>query len=92
MEFVHPIPLTEEWLLNLGFIKDDNEFRSPKIIGFKNSVYEICVRLHDDFFDMLLEEEELNVDTFTVILPLKLKYVHQLQNIYFALIGKELTK
>ena len=91
-KYYSPIPLTEEWLLYFGFIQDDNEFRLPKIIGFIESVYEICVRLYDDFCDVVLEEEQLNIDTYAIILPLKIKYVHQLQNLHFALIGKELTK
>ena len=87
---MNPIPLTEEWVLKFGFEKDDNEFRVPKIIGFIESVYEICIRFHDDFCDVVLEEEQLNIDTYAVVLPLKLKYVHQLQNLYFALTGQEL--
>ena len=88
---IKPRRITEAWLIKFGFNKDDNEFRLPKIKGFKDSAYEICIRLYNDFCDVLLEEEELNVDTFAVILPSKLEYVHQLQNLYFALIGEELT-
>jgi hypothetical protein len=90
-ENFEPIPLTEEWLLKFKFIKDDNEFRAPKILGFIKSIYEICIRLHDGFCDVVLEEEQINIEIYTVILPLKIKYVHQLQNLYFALTGKELT-
>lgn len=68
MSFIKPIPLTEEWLLKLGFGKDGE---SPKRI-----------KLDCDFGVVEIWVNGRN--------PL-VKYVHQLQNLYFALTGEELT-
>ena len=71
-----PIPLTEQWLKDFGFIKnfvendegryDDYEFNEFHIHG-----------LGDDIF---------------IFLTRRIKYVHRLQNLYFALTGEELIK
>jgi hypothetical protein len=70
-----PIPLTEEWLLKFGFVQGRN--------------YPGWVLLKDlekgDYIDdnVLFEFFEPGYD--------HIKYVHQLQNLYFALTGEELT-
>ena len=52
---------------------------------------------NDEFeYNLLLLDCEYTDGCFNVVfnectLPLDLKYLHQLQNLYFALIGKELT-
>lgn len=79
-----PIPLTEEWLLKLGFKYDaDNdklflflpihEFCTDRL-SFRKSEGHICLEVQ--VFRTLFEHT---------------KYVHQLQNLYFTLTGKELT-
>ena len=69
------IPLTEEWLLKFGFYID----------SFKN--YELGnINIHRLTFKLDIFEED---DWHTI--PIKMKYVHQLQNLYFALTGEELT-
>jgi hypothetical protein len=74
-----PIPLTEEWLTKFGFAKGDFFWRkSPLTIGLYK--YETTVDLEDD--DDIQDMVTLGVD---------LKYVHQLQNLYFVLTGTELT-
>jgi hypothetical protein len=64
-----PIPLTEEWLVKFGFVKD---------------------KIDNTYYN----------DNFTIFLPnffkykdshlRKFKYVHELQNVFFALEGEEL--
>jgi hypothetical protein len=54
---IHPIPITEDWLLNFGF--EQNGHKLP-------------IQLH--------QRGKTHI-----------KYVHQLQNLYFALTGEELT-
>lgn len=73
-----PIPLTPEWLERLGFekVKDINEHSYPDwTLGI--------VTLHQ------------NVHGFFVLADYKgmicIHHVHQLQNLYFALTGEELT-
>ena len=79
---INPIPINEEWLIKLGFKKIiDNEFTLR---------YELS---NDPRFDYILSKHKLKsyglrfsgVTFFDVI-----KYVHQLQNFYFALTGREL--
>lgn len=80
-ERTKPIPLTEEWLLKFGFEinrqskEENNIWRCYSEEGF----FEI-EQIGDGFFldDNACYGTELN-------------YVHQLQNLYFALIGEELT-
>lgn len=83
---LQPIPLTEEWLLKLGFIPDRGMlFELPIHIqkkckednGFKKSAF---------FFN---KREDLNswMDCQTRVC---VKYVHQVQNLVYALTGEEL--
>ena len=76
---IYPIPLTEEWLLKFGF----SEFMSPSDLRIS-----ICngVLLQFHFGVNQVEcwvGDEIN--------KTDLIYVHQLQNLYFALTGEELT-
>lgn len=79
---ISPIPLTEEWLVRFGFEEktyvngDGDEFNWWSLHGFS---------LNDGF--------QLTGDNGTSesMLPYKLEYVHQLQNLFFALTGEELT-
>ena len=73
-ETIEPIPITEEWLEMFGF-----EWDKARMI-FTEQIYSI-ERLSDGgmFF---------NYDTQHEIA--KIKYVHQLQNLYFALTNTEL--
>lgn len=88
IEDFEPIQLTEEWLLKFGFEKE--------IDKLSISIYDnICISFfcyeHDDDFITLTN---LNLEGNNVIHnELKnIKYIHQLQNLYFALTGKELAK
>jgi hypothetical protein len=80
-----PIPLTEEWILKFGFDKDsDNDYCFK---GF---------HLEDRNIDTFLPVEKIlklkdNFGCWYVGAYLReLKYVHQLQNLYFALTNEEL--
>ena len=74
-----PIPITEEWLLRFGI-----DFTSEK------EWYHITFTIKG-----LLFETSTSMDGFTYNLcfedMINIKYVHQFQNIYFALTGEELT-
>jgi hypothetical protein len=77
---VEPIPLTEEWLVRLGFTvgtpySNDRGFFSPcKYYFFEGDI-----------------EFLLFVSGGRPINNIELEHVHQLQNLYFALTGEELT-
>ena len=74
-----PIPLTEEWLLKLGFSSNKhgyvfNMFRIKKYVtGFFYG-----------YIPIFLDDIDEDID------DVEIKYVHQLQNLYFALTGEEL--
>jgi hypothetical protein len=76
---LEPIPLNEEWLIKFGF-----EFHINA--NCQNFYYAkdafICIRADEDFEWF----RYYNGDFYH-----ELKYVHQLQNLYFALTGEELT-
>jgi len=74
-----PIPLSEEWLLKMGF----------ESVAFKqtNSVFYTVGDI--DIFHYL----DTNVFKFDMIIlneGIELKHVHELQNLYFAITNKEL--
>lgn len=73
-----PIPLTEEWLVKFGFTKDKNLFFHDKCSYIQSDAYN-C----GGGFGYCLNDEKIDF--------LHIKYVHQLQNLYFALTGEELT-
>jgi hypothetical protein len=76
-----PIPLTKEWLLNLGFKKDvDGSFMKNDISIFLDKRFKT---------NLFLQENQDNFKWFSY--ECKIQYVHQLQNLYSALTGDELT-
>lgn len=76
-----PIPLTKEWLLKFRFKKSVEDFYYIKT-GRKNMTLEICLSEQRT----ILFNKRLNE-----YIELKnIEYVHQLQNLYFALTGKEI--
>jgi hypothetical protein len=75
LENITPIPLTEEWLLRFGFI--DGE-----ILEFDDLLFDVGNSMRYNF-----EDSTIGMGYYGNI---KIKYVHQLQNLYFALTGKEL--
>jgi hypothetical protein len=80
-----PIPITKEWLLKFGF------------------KHQYKTNIGQDFFDCSIDSEfqlyvNLNDSMVSInkkyvgnVYSKKIQYVHQLQNIYFALTGEELT-
>ena len=91
-DYFEPIPLTEEWLLKFGF----------KCVHIKNIHYTVndpngVAELHKiSIFPTVNNQwhiafsDELN--GYKDYIPTtKISHVHQLQNLYFALTGEELT-
>lgn len=81
-DHIKPIPLTEEWLLKFGFDK----FKS-KNYGIKCGS---CWMYLDNPKEMG-DWQDCYCWTFDKFKFIELKYVHQLQNLYFALTENELT-
>ena len=80
VHYVDPIQLTEEWLIKFGFkrVQEDK-------YGCHYENEDCWVYLSHGGFDVevITDDERFN-------LLRTYKYVHQLQNLYFAITGKEL--
>lgn len=92
-----PIPLTEEWLLKFGFKKYPNlrdTFRQEYYDAFKLDIdehtiisFSIPIGYNHNIrcnYDKSYRSEEKKQSY-------RVKHIHQLQNLYFALTGEELT-
>jgi hypothetical protein len=75
-ERTKPIPLTEEWLLKFGFELDIEDD------GYSKGKYKASVSDEGCIFFIY--------DSYYPIEICEFKYIHQLQNLYFALTGEEL--
>lgn len=84
-ENFEPIPLTEEWLINLGF--EYYKVLSHYRIVLEDVWYQVKINEEGKF---LFSFTNLNYDEANHMPPKFIKYVHQLQNLYFALAGNEL--
>jgi len=75
-----PIPLTEEWLIKLGFEKltDSKD-------GFKNTTYTYTKGIS---FIVYFDGVRLSTNFW---MGNEKHYIHQLQNLFYVLSGKELT-
>ncbi len=80
-----PIPLTEEWLHDFGF-ELDNGFTTYKIDVLKGY---LIVAVDGSWG--LYKDEYSNRIGSSYNNTKEIKYVHELQNFYFALTGEELT-
>ena len=78
---IEPIPLTEDWLIKLGFDKERNAHDTTDL--YIHDI--ISLSNKGDYFSCAIHT------LLTYPLPTKIKNVHQLQNLYFALTGEELT-
>ena len=74
---IKPMPLTEEWLLKFGFEKNENGLFKL----FNES--EVPILLNEDLNGWTCDGINFSVNGT--------QYIHQLQNLYFALTGEELT-
>lgn len=70
-----PIPLTEEWLERFGFENDFDENPTKGQLTIENQFDGSWIRVLDGMWTD----------------GIKIEYIHQLQNLYFALTGEELT-
>ena len=88
-----PIPLTEEWLLKFGFTEEKQYYSS--ILSFfwldahkslENSEFYIFFDTEVKSIGLHSMENENNISKYFY----NIKFVHQLQNLYFALTGTHL--
>jgi hypothetical protein len=86
---IESIPLTEEWLFKFGF-----KYEEAGVYG--KSGWFLKIRNQDNptylhFNNHLQCSLFVKINPFVFIDINTLKYVHQLQNLYFALTGEELN-
>ena len=82
-DYYSPIPLTEEWLVKFGFNKNiHTSYSDGTEHGFKIISYHLLGISYNEY---------QKVWYFNGKQILDIQYVHQLQNLYFALTEEELT-
>ena len=79
-EDLSPIPLTEEWLIKFGLIKGSKKNRTGNVFYLEIDNRRYYFVKYGKMFDW----------EFGDIAFAQLEYVHQFQNLIFALTGKEL--
>ena len=80
-EKVKPIPLNEEWLLKLGFTKEKGMLHGLD----KFKLFLPCIN------KPVLTYSQGSFSVSDGSFSIQVEYVHQLQNLYYALTGEELT-
>jgi hypothetical protein len=80
---LNPIPLTKDWLIRFGWIYNNETKTFEKYPNGDPRLHLIYVPTNNSWtmFNFVLK----------AMIAKRIWYVHQLQNIYFALIGEELT-
>jgi len=88
--YLTPILLTEEWLLKFGFTSSDLVPYDPNDEFHEQYEYKLDSGIsHRDFICRPSKGWIVKLGDYED--ELEIKYVHQLQNLFFALKGKELT-
>ena len=87
IDFFEPIPLTEEWLLKFGFEEQEHDFVS-RYFGNDERIF---LNKDNSHFNIFYKQDNTDETIEVILLSIQLKNVHQLQNLYFALTGEELT-
>lgn len=90
-KYISPIPLTEQWMLEFGFKEKNYDYKIPIS---ECELVKLMLIPHDEFPSessvCVIQSNEDDSEEETVFLS-DIKYVHQLQNLYFSLCGKELV-
>ena len=82
-----PIQLTEEWLFKFGFEKLNTKMSDCFV--FQKGLWRVAIKDNiEKNNEWVLWHERISPPTWCLS---RFEYVHQLQNLYFALTGKELT-
>ena len=91
-DHISPIPLTDEWLLKFGFFLKEEIYNEHFFKGalFQDRNSDEFVIHHGDEYHYIRDISSSAFDGSTEYRTTKIQYVHQLQNLYFALTGEEL--
>ncbi|MGL4367412.1 MAG: hypothetical protein ACRCX5_14325 [Bacteroidales bacterium] len=82
-EYIEPIELTSDILVKCGF--KSNYAEDPQLYGNKATV-----RYYNKRFELYKKALRSTFEFYTYYITVRLEYLHQLQNLYFAINGKEL--
>lgn len=93
---IEPIPLTSECLERCGFCLDNKLIRLHEEevhYSYRNNKLELTftVAYVKDLTGADITRIRIRIDGDILFVPKAIVYVHQLQNLYFALTGEELT-
>lgn len=80
---ISPIPITEKWLERFGFVKYYHEDRDSDYY-WKGEILIYAYRTGELYF-----ASENDNGCYPIVNTSEIKYVHELQNLYFALIKEE---
>ncbi len=83
LDLSNGIPINKQWLKELGFTQCPTTSRTMWLKRFDKVNYYNISDMYEDGWSIQCWHWQLCVN---------LKYVHQLQNLYFALTGEELKK
>lgn len=82
------ILLTTEWLVKLGFIKGNKCYKNAYSIEVLKTDFYLRPSCQDGFYwGFNVSDDKLDCELYDAK---PLKYVHELQNLYFVLTGEEL--
>ena len=80
-----PIKITEEWLLKFGF----EDITGVDYILHIDVDFKLILIPADAFYPQIDKADDVGWSSISLN---KIEYIHQLQNLYFALTGEELTQ
>lgn len=87
VDMVNPIPLTEEWLVKLGC-----KMRLALFYPFNGGANNIILNyVNDSYYPILTQEPEMSCDECQMVSLNKIEFVHEFQNLIYALTNTELT-
>lgn len=89
LEGVSPIPLTTQWLERAGFEYYKKQLGNTDVFYEDYRMQNLIVIIKDTFIEIEYVRNGLDINERTHIVN-HIQYVHQLQNLYFALTGHEL--
>lgn len=84
-EDLEPLPITDEILLEMGFEEDDSNF------WFDMETHHLELRLSSDYYyPIYVQDAEMSHEDEQRVCLNRVKFIHELQNLFFVLTGKEL--
>ncbi len=88
-----PIQISEEWLNKLGFVKNAENYDFTISNGnLSDGLLKIILMNNHDLsgFKVMIEGDNEEIPRSEMVEIKEIKYIHQLQNIYYAIFGEEL--